>query len=185
MNRFVYSLLAVAGVSGLALFVWSMLGTPASAHSNQHSRKHRLIAFKTMYGVDGPFVDSDFIRGVVGDELPWEIEEASGKVDSNGHVEVEVEGLVFKDDPSVPPELRGINDEESFRALVSCLTEADDQVEVDNVVTEPFPANVEGDSTIDTTVTLPNPCVAPIVFVLSGSEDKWFSVTGFEAEEEE
>jgi hypothetical protein len=35
-----------------------------------------------------------------------------------------------------------------------------------------------GDSTIDTMVTLPNPCVAPIVFVVAGSEDKWFAVTG-------
>ena len=33
-------------------------------------------------------------------------------------------------------------------------------------------------------MTLPNPCVAPIVFVLAGSEDKWFSVTGFESEEQ-
>jgi hypothetical protein len=31
-------------------------------------------------------------------------------------------------------------------------------------------------------VTLPNPCVAPVIFVLAGSEDKWFSVTGFESE---
>jgi hypothetical protein len=30
-------------------------------------------------------------------------------------------------------------------------------------------------------VTLPNPCVAPVIFVLAGSEDKWFSVTGFES----
>ena len=33
-------------------------------------------------------------------------------------------------------------------------------------------------------MTLPNPCVAPVIFVLAGSEDKWFSVTGFEAEED-
>jgi hypothetical protein len=30
-------------------------------------------------------------------------------------------------------------------------------------------------------VTLPNPCVAPVVFILAGSEDKWFAVTGFES----
>jgi len=34
-------------------------------------------------------------------------------------------------------------------------------------------------------IDLPNPCVAPIITVLAGSEDKWFAVTGFEAEEEE
>jgi hypothetical protein len=35
-----------------------------------------------------------------------------------------------------------------------------------------------------TTVELPDPCLAPDVLVLAGSEDKWFAVTGFETEEE-
>jgi hypothetical protein len=54
-----------------------------------------------------------------------------------------------------------------------------------NVITQGFPANEKGDSNINAKVELPNPCVAPIVFVLAGSEDKWFAVTGFESEEEE
>lgn len=52
-----------------------------------------------------------------------------------------------------------------------------------NVVTEGFPANVNGDSFINAKIELPNPCVAPVIMVLAGSEDKWFAVTGFEAEE--
>jgi hypothetical protein len=31
-------------------------------------------------------------------------------------------------------------------------------------------------------VTLPEECVAPIVFVVAGSEDKWFAVTGVSLE---
>jgi hypothetical protein len=96
---------------------------------------------------------------------------------------------VFKDEPSVPEELRGKNDETDFRGLVSCLTEEGDEgaekVVTKNVVTEPFPATPNGDSAINAEIELPNPCVAPIVMVLAGSEDKWFAVTGFEAEEEE
>ena len=92
---------------------------------------------------------------------------------------------MFKDDPSVPPELRGKNDEENFRGAVSCLTESDETVRTVNVITPGFPANEKGDSNINAKVELPNPCVAPIVFVLAGSEDKWFAVTGFESEEEE
>jgi hypothetical protein len=42
---------------------------------------------------------------------------------------------------------------------------------------------VNGNSFIDQKLDLPNPCVAPIVFVMAGSEDKWFAVTGFEREE--
>jgi hypothetical protein len=76
----------------------------------------------------------------------------------------------------VPPELRGINDEESFRAVVSCLTEEGETVVERNVFTAPFPATPGGDSKIRTTVELPQPCVAPTVLVLAGSEDKWFAV---------
>jgi len=66
---------------------------------------------------------------------------------------------------------------------VSCLTEDGDQVKEVNATTNGFPADAQGNSNIDAKVELPNPCVAPIVFVLAGSEDKWFAVTGFEEEE--
>ena len=98
-------------------------------------------------------------------------------------MQILVRGLVFKDDPSVPPQLRGKNDETEFRGLVSCLTEDGNNVVTKNVVTEGFPANVNGDSFINAKIELPNPCVAPVIMVLAGSEDKWFAVTGFEAEE--
>jgi hypothetical protein len=140
-----------------------------------------------MYGVDGPFVgETNPIREVNGDELPWVVAKfIRGKLDTKGRLEILVRGLVFKDDPSVPPELRGKNDEEQFRALVSCLTEAGNAVVTKNVITVGFPATPDGDSFIKATIDLPNPCVAPIIMVLAGSEDKWFAVTGFEAEEGE
>src|SRR5438132_14406695 len=83
----------------------------------------QVIGFGTMYGVDGPFIDSTFIRGVRGDELPWVIGSAKGSLASDGHLRISVKGLVFKNEAPVPPELRGINDETQFRALVSCLIE--------------------------------------------------------------
>jgi hypothetical protein len=139
-----------------------------------------------MYGVDGPFLGGAFaIRGVEGDELPWEIDDVHGRLDADGHLSLRIRGLVFKDEEGVPEELRGINDETEFRAAVSCLTEEGDQVTTVNVVTRGFPATRSGDSVIRTTVELPNPCVAPVVLVLAGSEDKWFAVTGFESEEGE
>jgi hypothetical protein len=150
-----------------------------------------ILAFRTMFGVNGSFVvkeneanKANFIRGVPGDELPWVIRKAVGKLDTKGRLKILVRGLVFPDDPSVPPELRGINDEEQFRGLVSCLTEADGGVETVNVTTEGFPATKSGDSFIKAKIDLPNPCVAPIIMVLAGSEDKWFAVTGFEAEKD-
>ena len=149
-------------------------------------KTHIILSFQTMYGVDGPFVgEGNPIREVIGDELPWEIAKSiRGKLDTAGHLKIAVRGLVFKENPSVPAELRGKNDEAEFRGLVSCLTEEGDTVVTKNVVTSGFPASAEGNSDINTHVELPNPCVSPIVMVLAGSEEKWFAMTGFEAEEE-
>ena len=159
----------------------AMLAVATDAPAKHAS--HQLLAFGTMYGVDGPFIgETNAIRGVVGDELPWEIGVGKGSLTENGHLRIKVRGLVFKDAPDVPADKRGINDEAEFRALVSCLTEEGTAVATSNVMTTGFPATTSGNADIDATLVLPNPCVAPIVFVLSGSEDKWFSVTGFESE---
>lgn len=152
-------------------------------HSFHHASP--ILVFATMYGVDGPFVgDANPVRGVIGDELPWDVSGfAVGDLDTRGHLRILVHGLVFADDPSVPPDLVGTNDEPFFRGLVSCLTEDGDMVGTQNVVTDGFPASTRGDSYIHATLDLPNPCVAPIVMILAGSEDKWFAVTGFESED--
>ena len=145
------------------------------------SRRGAMLSWGTMYGVDDGFVGHTDIRGVRGDELPWMLTSATGSLTTNGHLSISVRGLVFTNDPEVPPELRGINDETSFRALVSCVTdEGHARVSTVNIITSGFPATRSGDSDINTTVNLPGSCVAPIVFVLSGSEDKWFAVTGAE-----
>ena len=155
-------------------------GRRASAPALPTPEQIGMLVFGTMFGVDGVFLGEEHaIRGVVGDELPWEIKSGIGRLGLDGRLTIQVHGLVFKDDPSVPPELRGINDEEEFRALVSCL---DEDGNVANVVTAGFPATRSGNSLIDAQLHLPGTCVAPIIFVLSGSEDKWFSVTGIEGE---
>ena len=145
----------------------------------------RILAFDTMYGVDGPFVgDTNPIRGIVGDEAPWVIARSvHGSLDVLGHLRITVRGLVFANDPRVDPALIGKNDEPTFRATVSCLTEeSETAVGVQNITTQGFPATMTGNSNINATLVLPNPCVAPIVFILAGSEDKWFAVTGVETD---
>jgi len=145
----------------------------------------KIIQFDTMYGVDGPFVgDANAIRGIIGDEAPWVVAGSiHGSLDVTGHLRVRVRGLVFANDPRVDPTLIGKNDEPTFRATVSCLTEdSETAVGMQNVTTAGFPATMRGNSNIDATLTLPNPCVAPIVFILAGSEDKWFAVTGVETQ---
>ncbi len=179
---FAYPLFALA----LVFVVNLASGAPAtSRHHGPPPPTPRILAFDHMYGVDGPFVgEASPIRGIPGDELPWEVARfIRGNLDREGHLKIEVRGLVFADAPEVPPDLRGKNDESEFRAVVSCLTEqSETEVGTTNVTTAGFAATEEGDANIDAHVELPNPCVAPVVMVIAGSEDKWFAVTGFESE---
>jgi len=156
------------------------------------AQNETVLSFTSMAGVDDAFINNTVVRGVQGDELPWDVGTVNGSLTSDGHLQLNVTGIVFADDPRVPPELRGINDEDEFRAVVSCLTNhfvvagrgrGHGQVVTANLFTAGFPATRTGDANIDAMVTLPNPCVAPIVFVIAGSEDKWFAVTGSYSEE--
>jgi hypothetical protein len=70
----------------------------------------------------------------------------------------------------------------SSRGVVSCLVEQSGQIVTMNITTDGFPATPSGDSDIDAQLELPEECVAPIVFIIAGSEDKWFAVTGFSSE---
>lgn len=138
----------------------------------------KVLAFDTMVPVGGPFVGrANPIRGVDGGGLPWQLEGAKGELTSDGRLEIDVRGLVLLDAAPVPPALRGTNPIQSFRAIVSCLTGTDGSVATANVSSGLSPANTDGDATIEATVSLPSPCVAPIVFVASPT-GLWFSATG-------
>jgi len=171
----------------VSLAALGLIAAPAQAGMGVHKQKddNRLVlAFHAMYGVDGPFVgDTNPVRGISGDEAPWVVKSVHGSLTASGHLVVQVRGLVFKDDPSVPPELRGKNDETEFRALVSCVTEGTTDTPTQNVETlTGFKTGPQGNANINARLTLPNPCVEPIVMILAGSEEKWFAMTGFETE---
>ena len=167
----------------LTLATMAIAVSPAAFARHGKSKHHGgdqndipfMLAFGTMYGVDGGFVgDANPIRDTVGDESPWKLESARGVLGTDGSLRIHVRGLIFGDGSP--------NDEPTFRARVSCLTEDPSGATPNvNVTTDGFPADAAGDSDIDAQLTLPSPCVAPIVFILAGSEDKWFAVTGFEA----
>ncbi len=152
-----------------------LIGTGSAAAS---SNGKKILQFQTMVGVAGPFVGStNPIRGINGGGLPWQIDDASGKLSSSGKLEVTVRGLVLLDGPPVPEALRGTNPAANFRAIVSCTTTIGGAVATANVATDPFPATATGDSEIEAQVTLPTPCLAPIIFV-GPSPTTWFAITG-------
>jgi hypothetical protein len=152
---------------GLFVLVGLLLALPAAGSADD-----KILQFDTMVGVVRPFTGTtNAIRGVGGGGQPWAVAEAKGELRVDGRLEIEVKGLVLVS--------TGQNPAATFRAIVSCLTTADGlTVTTTNVMTDEFPATVDGDSEIEAVVSLPSPCIAPIVFVTNAA-GRWFAATGF------
>jgi len=140
-----------------------------------------VLKFSTMTPVTGPYVGTaNPIRGVAGGGLPWVLTAGNGSLKSDGHLLVQLRGLVLASQAPVPLALQGTNPFPDFRAVVSCQSiGAGNTATVTNISTSDFKADTSGDSTINETVSLPRPCVAPIVFVTGPTgTNVWFAVTG-------
>ncbi|HEY6377567.1 MAG TPA: hypothetical protein VI316_00115 [Candidatus Dormibacteraeota bacterium] len=133
-----------------------------------------------MFGNHAPFIGvPGAIRGVTAAPLPWMIKSVHGELEANGQLDIDVDGLLLASDPSVPANLRGTNPVPFFAGVVSCLTTSNSAVTPANVTTANFKATMpSGTAHIHQKLTLPNPCVAPLVFVTSPSGGVWFAVTG-------
>ncbi len=162
---------ALVALAGLLLVAFSLeRGSQVAATGSDEE----ILEFDTMVGVSGPFVGSaaNAIRGIAGAGAAWRIDRGRGELGTDGSLEVDVEGLVLVN--------TGANPQPAFRAAVSCLTTSGGAVVTVNKITDPFPATSTGDATTEAAVDLPSPCVAPIIFVGTGSGTfRWFSVTGF------
>ena len=188
------SKLSVVGFVGVALLVVSCQDdrapTAISDHAIQLSSSHgggdALFEFEELVGVPRPFTGGggNAIRGVDGGGLPWAIDEGEARLDEDGELEAKVEGLVI--DPNDPVAislgLAGINPVGAFRAILSCLTvDASGNAATVNLATATAPATTglgAGDAEIEETLTPPNPCIAPILFVTSPG-GSWFAASGF------
>jgi hypothetical protein len=139
--------------------------------------------FSSMVAVDGAFVGTtNPIRGLAGDAIPRALFDAHGSLSAGGRLHIEVQGLVAANETSVPAASQGVNEQASFRGLVSCLSEATDgTVTTVNVMTDPFPATPGGRANIQGSVALPAQCIAPVVFVTSAAGDTWLAVVGIES----
>jgi hypothetical protein len=140
-----------------------------------------VLTFDTMTPVSGPYVGSaNAVRRIPGGGLPWVLRSGTGSLSRDGHLLVGVRGLVLASRPSVPAALQGTNPFPAFRATVSCLsTDAAGQVTVTNVSTGDFAASPSGNWKIDARVSLPQPCIAPVVLVIGPSGvECWLAVTG-------
>jgi hypothetical protein len=133
-----------------------------------------ILTWTTMAPVTGPYVGNvNPIRGFAGGGLPWAISGASGTLKSNGVLKIRVRGLVLGSGGAA-----GTNPIPFFKGAVSCESiNGSGQADMVNLMTDSFPADSMGNSTINAKVDLPKPCLAPVVFVTSPS-GAWFAVTG-------
>ena len=178
MKKVSLVLIALFLATGSSLLALQLTGGQAQAGGGD-----KILEFDTMVGLPRPFTggEGNAIRGVDGGGLPWVVAGAVGELETNGEIEVNVEGLVLDpDDPAViTKELAGINPIPFFKAIVSCVSkDGAGNVVIVNVETGLFPADMGGNSEIEDNVSLPNPCIAPIIFVTSPG-GSWFSATGF------
>jgi len=167
------SLSAVVALGAIALLLAAQ-ATAVTADPN------KVLQWKTMIGVPAGLTGAQSnapLRGLNGGGIPWMLNSGRGQVQANGHVEVEVEGLVLAAGANA-----GTNPLNAFKVLVSCVNA---NGTFSNVLsTDSFPATTGaataggGDSEIETTLALPTPCIAPIVFVTS-TGGSWFAATGF------
>jgi len=168
----------LAAVGGAALVsAAAVQGVAASAGPGPAT----VLKFSTMTPVMGPYVGTaNPVRKVAGGGLPWILTAGTGSLKQDGHLMVRVRGLVLAKQAPVPPALQGTNPFPDFRALVSCQTiGAGNTATITNISTGDFKANAAGDARIDARVTLPEPCIAPIVFVTGPTGvDVWFVATG-------
>jgi hypothetical protein len=179
MKRLAGSLVALIAAALLVAFA---IGKPAvaGAADTKHASAKDVVQFETMFGNHAPFIGAaGAIRGVTAAPLPWMIKSVEGELDTNGQLDIDVDGLVLANDPSVPANLRGTNPVPFFAGVVSCLTTSNGVVATANVITANFTATMpSGTAHIRQKLVLPQPCVAPVVFVTSPNGGVWFAVTG-------
>ncbi len=162
--------------SALAVGVALVALTLGWSFSASAAEEPKILEFNTMVGIPSTFTGAQNpIRGVNGGGLPWAIGAASGELKASGELEIKVRGLVLAAGANI-----GRNPITSFQAIVSCLA-SDGSVQ--NLTTDPFPATTGpateggGNAKIEAEVSLPQPCIAPIIFVTSPG-GAWFAVTG-------
>ena len=147
-----------------------LLGMQAGAVTG---KTPKILEFDTMVGVQGAFLaGATPIRGVNGAGAAWTLTAAKGELSPSGHLEVTVDGLVLTSS--------GNNPVASFGATVSCFNVNGMAV---NLRTATVPATMGlasaggGDAKIEADLAIPDPCIAPIVYVTSPS-GAWFASTG-------
>lgn len=166
----------------IAVLVFVMVA--GSAPGGVSAKEPKILEFDSMVGVPLALTGSQQrpIHGVNGAGRPWVIGAAQGELFASGKLELRFDGLVF--DPTDPgviaAGLANRNTVASMKAVVACFTRDGVAVQVASPafpVTTGLVSDGGGSGEIEAQLALPQPCIAPVVFVtsLAGS---WFAATG-------
>ena len=154
MRRSIRFAIATALLAGL------VLGTGTVAAAN---RGHHKILDVPLIGLAVP---RTVIAGVTGAGHAWAIDEGNAKLFSDGRLLINVEGLVLT------PE--GTNPVATVKGVVSCNGGA---TAADIVSSDVVPLSIpDGDAHINQWLTLPSPCLNPVIFVTNAG-GSWFAVS--------
>jgi hypothetical protein len=160
----------------LVLVIALAAGSLAGFYSPATASETVILEFDDMVGLTSAYVGgANLIRDVPGAGVPWAIGPTHGELKANGKLEIDVQGLVFAAGLNT-----GSNTVANFRAKVSCLTSSG---AIETKTTDLFPATQGpatsggGNAKIEAMLALPEPCLAPIVFVTSPG-GAWFAVNG-------
>jgi hypothetical protein len=160
----------------LGLAVLAALAVPALGLGGGDGRK--VLDANVLAPVTEPYTGAaNPIRGVPGGGLPWELKSGDANLRADGQLHVKVRGLVLARRAPVPANLQGTIPFTQLGAIVSCQTTTNGTATVTNVSTKLFDVTPRGDGHLDTSVALPSPCFAPIVFVTAPT-GAWFAITG-------
>ena len=109
------------------------------------------------------------LLGVPGGGLPWTLDSGSAVLRADGRLHVEVEHLVLASGANA-----GTNPIPTGVAIVACGGGTT------LITTAAVPFSPAGDAEVEATVSLPSPCLAPVVFFagVTGAGPRWFAVTG-------
>jgi hypothetical protein len=160
----------------LGLAVLAALAVPALGLGGGDGRK--VLDADVLAPVIEPYTGAaNPIRGLPGGGLPWELKSGDANLRADGRLHVNVQGLVLARRAPVPANLQGTIPFTQLGAIVSCQTTTNGTATVANVPTKLFDVTPRGDGHLDTSVALPSPCFAPIVFVTAPT-GAWFAITG-------
>jgi len=132
----------------------------ATADPGPHAAK---IIDTRLVGIDQP---GQVLLGVTGGGRPWTIEKGNAKLFADGRIDLKVRGLLLGPGGSN----EGTNPVAKGRAIVVCNG-------VDKVMSDPVPFSPTGDAHVEAWLTMPSPCLAPVVFFGSPG-GAWFAVSG-------